>query len=367
MSDKKTILILANSSGGLYDFRNELVQKLLERYQVVASLPDTVKTDLLEQEGVIVEMTKINRRGMNPMQDLQLLSAYKKLIRKYQPALVLTYTIKPNVYGGYACRKAGVPYLPTITGLGSTFQKSGPLLVLVERMYHEGMKKAACVFFQNEENRQIFRRSGLISGRDRLVPGSGVSLKVWQPMPYPENSGTKFLYVGRVMKEKGIEEFLRAAEVLHSEKVTFAICGYCDEDYQEELDARSSRGEIIQLGFHPDMHEYYRDCSAVVMPTWHEGMSNVLMEASACARPVIASNISGCREIYEDGVTGYGFAPHSANELIRTLKHFLTLDRNQRAAMGRAGRQKMEEEFDREKVAAAYLEEIEKAIGDAEV
>ena len=164
------------------------------------------------------------------------------------------------------------------------------------------------------------------------------------------------------MKEKGIEEFFRAAEVLHSEKVVFSICGYCDEDYQEELDERASRGEILQLGFHPDMHEYYRDCSAVVMPTWHEGMSNVLMEASACARPVIASNISGCREIFEDGVTGYGFAPHSPEELIRTLRHFLTLDRSQRAAMGEAARQKMIEEFDREKVAAAYLEEIHAAM-----
>ena len=362
MRDKKTILILANSSGGLYDFRNELVQKLLEEYRVVASLPDTVKTDLLEQEGVIVEMTKINRRGMNPVQDLKLLRDYKRLVRKYKPALVLTYTIKPNVYGGYVCRREGIPYVPTITGLGSTFQKSGLLLMLVERMYHEGMKKASCVFFQNEENRQIFRRNGLIGGRDRLVPGSGVNTKVWKAIPYPEGEKTCFLYVGRVMKEKGIEEFFQAAQVLHSEQVIFAICGYCDEDYQAELNERSSRGEIVQLGFHPDMHEYYGSCSAVVLPTWHEGMSNVLMEASACGRPVIASNISGCREIYEDGVTGYGFAPHSANELIRTLRHFLTLNRSQRAAMGTAAREKMVEEFDREKVVSAYLEEIHQAV-----
>ncbi len=359
---RKTVMILANSSGGLYDFRNELVEKLLREYRVVASLPDTVKTDLLEQEGVTIEHTPINRRGMNPAQDLTLMHAYELLMKKYHPDLVLTYTIKPNVYGGFVCRKMGIPYLSTITGLGSTFQKSGPLLFLVERMYYEGLKKAACVFFQNEENRQIFRRAGLVSGKDRLVPGSGVNTKVWQAMPYPEGDITNFLFVGRVMKEKGIEEFFRAAEVLHSEKVTFSICGYCDEDYQAELDERASRGEIIQLGFHPDMHEFYRDCSAVVMPTWHEGMSNVLMEASACARPVIASNISGCREIFEDGVTGYGFAPHSPEELIRTLRHFLTLDRSQRAAMGEAARQKMIEEFDREKVAATYLEEIHSAM-----
>lgn len=360
----KTIMILANSSGGLYDFRNELIQELLKQYQVVASLPDTVKTDLLEQEGVLVEYTPLNRRGVNPVQDLELIHSYEKLMKRYHPDLVITYTIKPNCYGGLVCSKMGIPYISTITGLGSTFQKSGPLLSLVEHLYHEGLKKAACVFFQNEENRQIFQRLGLLSGAHRLVMGSGVNVDKWQPYPYPETDVTNFLFVGRVMKEKGIDEFFRAAEVLHSEKIVFSICGYCDEDYQAELDERTKRGEIVQLGFHPDMHEFYRDCSAVVMPTYHEGMSNVLMEASACARPVIASNISGCREIFEEGVTGIGFAPRSAEELIDALKKFLTLDRSERAAMGEAARQKMVDEFDRRKVVGAYMEEIAKALGE---
>lgn len=359
---RKTVMILANSSGGLYDFRNELVLELLDRCNVVASLPDTVKTDLLSLEGVLVEHTPINRRGVNPVQDLELIRAYEKLMDRYHPDIVLTYTIKPNCYGGYVCGRKGIPYLSTVTGLGSTFQKTGPLLSIVEKLYRDGLKKASCVFFQNEENRLIFRRLGLLSTRDRLVMGSGVNTDVWQAMPYPEGEVTNFLFVGRVMKEKGIEEFFRAAEVLHSANITFSICGYCDEDYQEELDARTKKGEIIQLGFHPDMHEFYENCSAVVMPTYHEGMSNVLMEASSCARPVIATNISGCREIFEDGVTGIGFAPKSADALIEALRKFLALNRTERVSMGAAARQKMIAEFDRHMVVAAYMEEIQKVL-----
>lgn len=361
-TNKKTVMILGNSSAGLYDFRNEFVQGLLAKYNVVISLPDDVKTALLEEEGAIVEHTAMNRRGVNPAQDLLLYRAYRRLLKRYHPDLVLTYTIKPNVYGGYACRRMGIPYIATVTGLGSAFQKTGPLLWLVETMYREGLKEARVVFFQNEENRQFFRLGHLITGRDRLVRGSGVNLEKWQLMPYPEGDVTNLMFVGRVMKEKGIEEFFRAAEVLAGERIRFGIAGYCDEDYQAELDARTKRGEIVQLGFHKDMHDLYERCSAVVLPTYHEGMNNVLMEASACGRPVIASNISGCREIYEEGVTGYGFAPHSADALIAAIKTFLNLTKAERRAMGAAARDKMVREFDRKDVAAAYLAETARVL-----
>ncbi len=311
----KTILILANSSGGLYDFRNELVLELRKHYKVAASLPDSVKTDLLEKEGVEVIKTPVNRRGVNPFEDLKLLETYKDLIRRYQPALVLTYTIKPNIYGGMACAALGVPYIATITGLGSAFEKKGLFLSMIEIMYRRGLRKADCVFFQNQENLNLFRQYSLVTGKSRLVSGSGVSLAAHPFMEYPEGNDTYFLYVGRMMREKGIGELL-----------------------------------------------YYKKASAVVMPTYHEGMSNVLMEASACGRPVIASNISGCREIFEDGVTGIGFAPKSADSLTDALKKFLALDRGQRAAMGQAAHDKMAREFDRTKVTAAYMQEIEKAV-----
>lgn len=360
----KKILILANSSSGLYDFRNELLSALLGQYEVLVSVPDDQKTDLLAKEGCRVIHTDINRRGTSPTQDLKLLESYRKLLKKEQPDLVLTYTIKPNIYGGLACQKEHVPYLSTITGLGSAFERTGLFLEFIKDLYRRGLRGASCVFFQNRENMELFHAGGLVTGRDRLVSGSGVSLTTWQPLPYPQGDTTVFLFVGRVMKEKGIEEYLRAADVLHGEKVIFSIVGYCDEDWQEILDQKKKEGVIMQFDYQNDMHAFYEKCSAVVLPTYHEGMSNVLMEASACARPVIASSISGCREIFEDGVTGFGFVPKSSEALIEALRKFMALPQSARAAMGLSGREKMEREFDRSRVVGAYLEEIHRALKD---
>lgn len=358
-----SILILANSSAGLYDFRNELVQALLARgHDVTVSLPDTVKTALLEAEGCTVVHTPLNRRGMNPLQDFHLLGNYRKLIRTRRPDLVLCYTIKPNVYGGMACAREGVPYIETVTGLGSAFQKKGPLRMLVSALCRAGMKQAACVFFQNEENLRRFREFGILHGKTKLVPGSGVDLETHPLMDYPDGPATRFLFVGRMMREKGILEYLEAARVLHGPEVEFELLGYCDEDLQPLLDERERAGEIRQLGFRPEVNEFYRRCSALVLPSYHEGMSNVLMEASACGRPVLASRISGCREILEEGETGLCFEPRDAASLIEALRRFLSLRPGERARMGRKARERMEERFDRRIVTRSYLDEIEEIL-----
>lgn len=355
----KKVLILANSSGGLYDFRNELVQRLLFKYEVTVSLPDEVRTKELAEEGCKVVHTPINRRGVNPAEDFKLLLAYRKLLKEEKPDLTLTYTIKPNIYGGFCCRMMRIPYMATVTGLGSTFQKQGIFLKLITTMYRMGLKKAECIFFQNRENREIFEKYHIRGKKSKLVSGSGVNLKRHCFEPYPEDDQVRFLYVGRMMREKGIEELLEAAKQLHDDDTEFALLGYPDEDYQDRLDAYEKEGYIKQLGFDPDVHAYIRNASALVLPTYHEGMSNVLMEASATGRPVIATNISGCKEIFEEGVTGFGCEPKSSEDLIRALKKFLKLSREERAVMGQKARQKMEREFDREKVADAYMEEIE--------
>ena len=355
----KKVLILANSSGGLYDFRNELVQRLLLKYEVTVSLPDEVRTKELAEEGCKVVHTPINRRGVNPAEDFKLLLAYRKLLKEEKPDLTLTYTIKPNIYGGFCCRMMRIPYIATVTGLGSTFQKQGIFLKMISAMYRVGLKKAECIFFQNRENRGIFEKYHIRGKKSKLVSGSGVNLKRHCFEPYPEDDQVRFLYVGRMMREKGIEELLEAAKQLHDDDTEFALLGYPDEDYQDRLDAYEKEGYIKQLGFDPDVHAYIRNASALVLPTYHEGMSNVLMEASATGRPVIATNISGCKEIFEEGVTGFSCEPKSSEDLIRALKKFLKLSREERAVMGQKARQKMEREFDREKVVDAYMEEIE--------
>ncbi|MCM1262457.1 MAG: glycosyltransferase family 4 protein [Butyrivibrio sp.] len=358
----RTILVLANFSAGLYDFRNEMLERLLEEYDVFVSVPDEVKTAELENEGCRIINIPLDRRGMNVKEDLNLLFSYIKLLKNVKPDLVMTYTVKPNIYGGIACRIQGIPYIATITGLGSTFQKEGMLKRLVIHMYRVGLKKAKRVFFQNKENHEIFTNYKITNSQARLVNGSGVNLSKHRFEEYPKEKAVRLLFIGRIMKEKGIEEFLEAANALHDENIIFETVGFCEENYQEKLNDYENSGIIKQYGFQTMVHEYIKAASAVVLPTYHEGMSNVLMEASATGRPVIASNISGCKEIFEEGVTGFGCEPQSSSDLIRAIKEFLSLSVEERERMGKNARAKMEREFDRNKVVGVYIKEINKVL-----
>lgn len=242
----RKVLILTNSSGGLYDFRNEFVLALLGEYQVYISMPDDVKEKELAAQGCRIVKTAINRRGINPLEDLKLYRTYSRMMKDIKPDLVVTYTIKPNIYGGFAAGMRKIPYIATITGLGGAFDRTGMLLKLIVTMYRTGLRKAACVFFQNEENRGIFQRFGITAKKTRMVMGSGVNLERHCYEAYPAGEETHFLFVGRVMKERGILEYIEAAKALHSDRVFFDIMGYCDEDYQDLLNALEAEGIIRQ-------------------------------------------------------------------------------------------------------------------------
>ena len=357
-------LILGNSSSGLYDFRNELLLKLQEEgFEVVISLPDDLKTKELSAEGCRVIHTDINRRGVNPVQDMALFASYKKLLKEEKPDIVLTYTIKPNIYGAYACRRLKIPYVSTVTGLGSTFEKGGVLLKLIVTMYKTSLKKCECLFFQNDTNRKVFEDHGIHGKKHVTVSGSGVNLEKHSFEEYPGHSDDviRFLYIGRLMKEKGTDEYLYAAEKLHEkygDKVSFAAIGYFDEDYEERVKEAESKGYFKMLPYAKDIHPYMKEADAVVHPSYHEGMSNVLMEAAATGRPVIASDISGCREIVDNNVSGILFTPRNKEALCSALDKFVTLEAGDRKKMGCAGRKWVEEHFDRKNVVEAYMREI---------
>jgi galacturonosyltransferase len=365
MSDnkKKTILILANFSAGLYDFRAELLKRMVADYHVICAVPDDAKEKEIRELGCEVVFTPMNRRGMNPIEDFRLLRNYRQLIKDMKPDLVVTATVKPNIYGSIACRRLRIPYISTVTGLGSSFQAPGIVRRVVTILYRLGMKGATCLFFQNAANKEIFEQHRIRAKKSRLVSGDGVNLQTFRMEPYPAEDGFRFLFVGRIMKEKGIDEFLAAAEALHSEKIRFQILGFLEEDYQARLDQMEVRGVIDQLGFLPDVREYYREASAIVLPSYHEGMSNVLQEASATGRPIIATKVAGCREIFDEGETGFGVEKGDGESLIKALKKFMDLPESERALMGRKGREKMGKEFDREKVVAAYIQEINMVFG----
>lgn len=357
----KKVLILCNSSGGLYDFRNELVLELLKTNQVYVSVPDEVAIEQLQAEGCQIIHTDINRRGMNPVQDMGLFTSYWKLLKQVKPDVVLTYTIKPNIYGGFCCRLQRVPYIVNITGLGTTFERGGMLKKMVVTMYKTALKKADCVFFQNGRNKQIFEENGIYGKKAKRVNGSGVNVEKYGYEAYPGNEKPKFLFVGRLMKEKGIEEYLSCAKK-YAKRAEFDIIGYCEEAYEEEVNKLQQEGILRFHGFRKDVKSFYKDTDAVVIASYHEGMSNVLLEAAATGRPVLATNIPGCREAVEDNMTGLLFAPRDVGALENTIEFFLSMATGQREAMGQAARAKMEQEFDRRHVVESYIEEIKRVI-----
>lgn len=362
---KKKVLILANNASGLYDFRNELLLSLLNDFEVHVSLPDADEVPELLKEGCLIHHTSLDRRGMNPLRDFKLLMAYAKLLKEIKPDVVLTYTIKPNIYGSLCCRCKKIPYIVNITGLGSAFEGGGLIQKLVVFLYRMALKKAECVFFQNAENQAIFERFGIKGKKRRLVPGSGVNLDRHKFEDYPsKEEPIRILYVGRIMKEKGTDELLYGAEILKREhpEVFFEVVGNYEDDYKELMEQKQKEGIVELVGYQMIIHPYYQKASAVIMPSYHEGMSNVILEAAATGRPALASDIPGCREGFEEGVTGLSFAPRDKEALLSALRKFVSLSYEERKEMGRKAREKMENEFDRKLVVNAYREEIQKSI-----
>lgn len=358
------ILILANNDVGLYRFRAELLQALAPLYEVTVSLPDGVFVPQLKAMGCRFIDTPISRRGTNPIHEAGLLINYLRMIRRVRPDLVLTYTVKPNIYGGLACRLSGIPYIANITGLGTSIENGGLLSRLVLRLYRQGLKKARCVFFQNSRDLDFITQRHIFRGRRRLLPGSGVNLSAHAPLPYPDDKlGIRFLFIGRVMRDKGVEELFHAARetVQQHPETSFFLAGECDEDYEKELAALQKEGILHPLGFVEDIRAHFANCHCVILPSYHEGMANVLLEAAATGRPVIATRVPGCRETFDEGVSGFGCETGSAEDLTRAVLRFLALPHKEKAAMGLAGREKMEREFSRAIVVDAYLEEISNA------
>lgn len=357
----KKVLILANSASGLYDFRNELVLTLLEQYEVHVSVPDADKVPQLQAEGCVIHHTPIDRRGMNPFKDMGLVKEYAMLMKAVKPDVVLTYTIKPNIYGNLCCRCFHVPYLANITGLGSVFENGGLVQKLVVWLYRMALKKASCVFFQNETNQAIFETNRITGKKARRVSGSGVNLERHREEQYPEDEKTiTFLYVGRIMKEKGMDEFLDAAKRIKQEfpAVQFEIVGSYEDDYKAIIEQYEKEQVIRCIPYQKEVHPFYQRAHAVVMPSYHEGMSNVILEASSTGRPVLASDIPGCREGFDEQITGFGFEARNAEALYEAIKKFLLLPYEEKKKMGQAARLKMEKEFDRNLVVNAYMEEI---------
>ena len=356
------VMILANNDVGLYKFRKELVAELLKENEVFICLPEgDFVNRLVEMGAKFLPCALLDRHGTNPVKELKLLSWYRETLKAYHPDIVFTYTIKPNVYGGAACAGLGIPYVANITGLGTAVENGGVMQKITLALYRRGLRKAQKVFFQNAENRDFMLSHNVVKGPYDMLPGSGVNLGQYRVWDYPTGETVDFVFIARVMKEKGIDQYLDAAKAIRKThpETRFHICGFCEQDYRQELENLQNEDVIIYHGLVDDMTEIYKMAACTVHPTYYpEGLSNVLLESAASGRPIITTNRAGCREVVDDGVNGFVVRERDSGDLIEKIESFLGKNSRERKQMGLQGREKVEREFNRQIVIDKYIQEI---------
>ena len=350
---KKKILVVTNHSYMLWQFRRELIQRLMEDAEVVISTPFVGHEQDFAAMGCRMLETDVDRRGINPVTDFRLYNTYVKILKTERPDMVITYSIKPNIYAGFACRMQKIPYCVNVQGLGTAFQKKG-LAQIVTVMYRMALKKAKTVFFENAENAKLFQEKKITPAwQQTVLPGAGVNLESYSYQEYPNNDKVRFLYLGRIMKEKGMDELFWAVQELRKEcagQFVLDLVGFFEDEYKEQVEKLTRDGVAVFHGFQENPRPYYGKADCVVLPSYHEGMSNVLLEAAATGRPLITSDIPGCREAVKQGISGLLCPVKDRNALLHAMEDFLKLSKEERKAMGRAGRKYMEEQYDKEKV-----------------
>ena len=356
-------LVLTNNIVGLHSFRKEVMKAIVDAgYELIISVPDGKgeKADYFRNIGCEVVETEFNRRGMNPVADLKLMIRYRKMLSRFKPMVVLTYTIKPNVYGGMACQLAGVPQIANVTGLGDAVENGGWLHYLTVTLYKMGIGKARRVFFQNNTNRDYCIKADIADETSVVLPGSGVNLQHHVYQEYPADGVVKFLFIARLLRDKGTEEYFETARVIKGKypDTEFQILGAIEGNYKKQLDELVKEGIINYFGTTSDVRPFIGKAHCTIMPSYHEGMSNVNLESAANGRPVITTNVPGCRETVDDGRTGFYCEARSAKSLTDAVERFINLPYNQKVLMGQEGRKKVEREFDRQIVVDAYLKEL---------
>jgi len=364
MNDNRVVLLLVNHDIVIYNFRFEIVERLIqEGYEVHISSPKGEHTQELIDAGAFFHEISIKRHGMNPIEELGLLGKYKRLISEIKPIIVFTFTIKCNIYGGMASRSLHIPFVANVTGLGTMVNEGGWKEKMIIILYRIGLNRAQRVFFQNTANKNYFISKHVINSSYSVLPGSGVNLEKHCYELYPdERGGLVFSTIGRLMRDKGTDELIEAARKIKSKypETTFRLIGFFDDKYETKVKKAVEEGIIQYITQQRDIHPWISSSHAIIHPSHHEGMSNVLLEAAATGRPVIATDISGCRETFEDGISGISFMPGDYRSLVNAVERFILLSRSDREKMGKAGRKKVEKEFDRNIVVNRYMLELDR-------
>ena len=366
--EKKKILFLAQHFVTLYSFRRELIERLCrEGHEVYLSLPASEDNAYFTALGCKIVATEIDRRGVNPINDLKLIAFYRKMIPEINPDIIFSYTIKPNIYGALALkgkkRKNGQRYrqICNVTGTGGTFLEDNYIAKISKLLYRHSLNSAYKVFFQNTGDRDLFIRNKLVGDNWDMLPGSGVNLEQFHVALMPDGNEVNFIFIGRVMKLKGMDEYLEAAKRIKTQypNTNFYIAGFIEEgEYKEKV---VSYGDVVvPLGFQKDITSWIQKCHCTILPSHGgEGVPNVLLESAAMGRICIGSRIAGTEDVIDDGKTGYLFEARNVDDLVKAIQKVMQLNDQARIEMGLAGRSKVEREFDRRIVVQKYMDEVE--------
>lgn len=376
MHKQKLIALLTNNDDDVYCFRKELIEALnADGFQMLISCPDGPKFELMKDIPYIYDNPDIDRRGTNPIKDLGLMMHYRKLFKQYRPAVVLTYTAKPNVYASIAAHQLGIPVINNLTGLGSVVNETGLMKSFIMWLFKLAYQKSACMMFQNATNMQLAIDQGMVKGKYRLIPGSGVDTDRYPLQPYPDGGDGKtgkpvvFNYIGRILHDKGVDDYIEAAKRIKKvyPQTEFNLMGFIEPTeihYEKDLNELQDQGIAIYRGSLKDVKPYIIRSHCTIHPsTYGEGMSNVLQESASSGRFLITTNNPGCQETVENDKTGYIYKGGDVDALVHTIERFLALPNSQRKMAGELGRKRMEEKFSRKIVINAYREEIKNILG----
>lgn len=360
---KKRILFLANHFITLYSFRKEMINAMVRQgHELYLSLPKSDENKYFEGLECHIIETEIDRRGVNPIKDIRLILFYKKMIPQVNPDIIFSYTIKPNIYGTLVSN-GKYRQVCNITGTGATFLKRSLVSSICEVLYKLSIKRCYKVFFQNTGDRDFFIKEGLVKNNYAMLPGSGCNLQQHTFKPLPEGNEIRFIFIGRVMKLKGIDQYLQAAEIIRKKypNTKFLIAGWNEQpDYMKLVEDAQKAGWVEYIGFRKDIDKWIEISHCTILPSHGgEGVPNVLLESAATGRICIGSKINGTVDVIEDGKTGYLFNPGDGVDLARQIEKVILLSPEKRSAMGKAGREKVEHEFDRRIVMNAYMHEVD--------
>ena len=364
------IAIAANSVWNVVNFRSGLIRALQDRgLDVAVVAPSGPRMEDLKALGASFHEVAIDPRGLSPLADLKVMRAFARHFRALRPAAMLGFTAKPNIWGSFAAHRLGIPVINNISGLGTAFIKGGLLERLVTVLYTRALRRSATVFFQNPDDRDLFVGRRIVRGEQAvLIPGSGIDLEHFAPVRRRKDDGPfTFLLPARMIWDKGVREYVEAARTLQSKgrRARFQILGPLDPPGAQSVPEAEVRGwveagAIDYLGAADDVRPAFAGADCIVLPSYREGTPRALLEAGAMAIPTVTTDVPGCREVVEDGVTGLWCDARSAAALAGAMERMLALDPERRAAMGVAARRRMEQRFDQSIVHRAYIEALQK-------